>query len=72
MAVTYKKLWKLLNERHMTVAALRKASGIAPNTMTKLRRDEPVMLPVLDKICATLKCNYGEIMDYVPEPEVDP
>ena len=72
MAVTYQKLWELLNERHMTVAALRKESGIAPNTMTKLRRDEPVMLPVLDKICATLECNYGEIMDYVPERGVAP
>lgn len=67
MAVTYGKLWTLLDKRNMTVAELRKISGIAPNTMTKLRRDEPVMLPVLDKICSTLKCNYGDIMDYVPE-----
>ena len=67
MAVTYGKLWTLLDKRNMTVAELRKISGIAPNTMTKLRRDEPVMLPVLDKICSTLNCNYGDIMDYVPE-----
>ena len=71
MAVTYRKLWALLDRHHMTVAELRKISGIAPNTMTKLRRDEPVMLPVLDKICATLKCNYGDIMDYVPEREAE-
>ena len=71
MAVTYKKLWTLLDKRNMTVAELRKISGIAPNTMTKLRRDEPVMLPVLDKICSTLKCNYGDIMDYVPEREAE-
>ena len=66
MAVTYKKLWAMLDERHMSVAELRKKSGIAPNTMTKLRRNEPVMLTVLDKVCATLECNYGEIMDFVP------
>lgn len=71
MAVTYRKLWTLLDKHNMTVAELRKISGIAPNTMTKLRRDEPVMLPVLDKICATLECNYGEIMDYVPEREAE-
>ena len=69
MAVTYRKLWTLLDKRNMTVAELRKISGVAPNTMTKLRRDEPVMLPVLDKICAALKCNYGDIMDYVPKQE---
>ena len=53
-----------------TKADLRKASGVSPNTMTKLRRDEPVMLNVLDKICVTLNCNYGDIMDYVPEEGV--
>jgi DNA-binding Xre family transcriptional regulator len=35
--------------------------------MTKLRRDEPVMLSVLDKICKTLDVNYGDIVDYVPD-----
>ena len=67
MAVTYEKLWTLLDKRNMTVAELRKISGIAPNTMTRLRRDEPVMLPILDKTCAALNCNYGDIMDYVPD-----
>ena len=68
--VSYKKLWLMLVDRKMSKAELRKASGVSPNTMTKLRRDEPVMLNVLDKICATLNCNYGDIMDYVPEEGV--
>ena len=67
MAVSYNKLWKMLVDKKMSKADLRKASGVSPNTMTKLRRDEPVMLNVLDKICVTLNCNYGDIMDYVPE-----
>ena len=68
--VSYKKLWLMLVDRKMSKAELRKASGVSPNTMTKLRRDEPVMLNVLDKICVTLNCNYGDIMDYVPEEGV--
>ena len=67
MAVSYNRLWKLLIDKKMSKADLRKVSGVSPNTMTKLRRDEPVMLNVLDKICATLGCNYGDIMDYIPE-----
>jgi len=67
MSVSYNKLWKLLIDKKMSKADLRKASGVSPNTMTKLRRDEPVMLNVLDKICGTLGCNYGDIMDYLPE-----
>ena len=67
MAVSYNKLWKMLVDKKMSKADLRKASGVSPNTMTKLRRDEPVMLNVLDKICNTLDCNYGDIMDYIPD-----
>lgn len=48
---------------------LAKASGVSPNTMTKLRRDEPVMLSVLDKICKVLDVNYGDIVDYVADEE---
>lgn len=69
MAVSYNRLWKLLIDKKMSKADLRKASGMSPNTMTKLTRDEPVMLSVLDKVCATLGCNYGDIMDYVPDKE---
>ena len=69
MAVSYNRLWKLLVEKKMSKADLRKTSGVSPNTMTKLRRDEPVMLNVLDKICETLSCNYGDVMDYVPDKE---
>lgn len=69
MAVSYNKLWKLLVDKKMSKADLRKSSGVSPNTMTKLRRDEPVMLNILDKICDALSCNYGDIMDYVPNDE---
>jgi len=69
MAVSYNKLWKLLVDKKMSKADLRKASGISPNTMTKLRRDEPVMLNVLDKICKTLHVNYGDIIDYIADEE---
>ena len=51
----------------MSKADLRKAAGIAPNTMTRLRRDEEVTLTVLNKICATLEVDIGDIMEFVPE-----
>ena len=42
MAISYKKLWKLLIDKDMSPVELREKTGIAPNTMTKLRRDEEV------------------------------
>lgn len=67
MAVSYMKLWKLLVDKHMSKCDLRKITGISPNTMTKMRRDEPVMLSVLDKICEVLDCDYGDIIEYNKE-----
>ena len=69
MAISYNKLWKLLVDKKMSKADLRKAAGIAPNTMTRLRRDEKVTLAVLNKICSALKVNIGDIMEFVPENE---
>ena len=67
MAISYNKLWKLLVDKKMSKADLRRAAGIAPNTMTKLRRDEEVSLTVLNKICAALNANIGDIMDFLPD-----
>ena len=69
MAISYNKLWKLLVDKKMSKADLRKAAGIAPNTMTRLRRDEEVTLSVLSKICATLEVDIGDIMEFVPDSE---
>ena len=67
MAVSYNKLWKLLVDKKMSKGDLRKAANIAPNTMTKLRRDEEVSMKVLGKICAVLNVNIGDIMDFIPQ-----
>lgn len=65
MAISYNKLWKLLVDRKMSKADLRKAAGIAPNTMTRLRRDEEVTLTVLNKICTTLNVDIGDVMEFI-------
>ena len=67
MAVSYKRLWKLLVDKEMSKSDLRKKAEIAPNTMTKLRRDEPVNLAIIGRICDVLNCDYGDLMQYVPE-----
>ena len=71
MAISYNKMWKLLIDKKMSNADLRKAAAVSPNTMTKLRRDEPVNLAVLGRICAVLNCDFGELIQYVPEDEKD-
>lgn len=70
MAVSYKRLWKLLVDKEMSKSDLRKKAEIAPNTMTKLRRDEEVSLTILSKICKTLNADFGDMVEYVPDAEI--
>ena len=65
MAISYNRMWKLLVDKKMSKADLRKAAEIAPNTMTKLRKDEPVHLNILGRICNVLDCDDGDIMEYI-------
>ena len=65
MAVSYNKLWKLLIDKKISKAELRRMTGISPNTMTKLNRDEEVTLSVLSKICEALKTDIGDIVEYI-------
>ena len=64
MVISYNKLWKLLVDKKRSKADLRKAAGIAPNTMTRLRRDEEVTLSVLNRICIVLDVNIGDVMEF--------
>ena len=70
MAVSYNRLWKLLVDKKMSKSDLRKKAEIAPNTMTKLRRDEEVSLTILSKICKALNADFGDIVEYVPDAEI--
>ena len=71
MVISYNKLWKLLIDKKMSKADLRRAAGIAPNTMTKLNRDEEVSLTVLSKICSVLEVDIGDIMEFLSERSVE-
>lgn len=65
--ISYNKLWKLLVDKKMSKADLRKAAEVAPNTMTKLRRDEVVSMTVLLKIADCLDCDISNICEFVKE-----
>lgn len=67
MAVSYNKLWKLLIDKKMSRAELRRAASISPNTMTKLTRDEEVSMAVMGRICDVLDTNIGDVMDFIPD-----
>ena len=68
MAVSYRKLWKMLIDRDMKKTDLRIASGISTNALAKLGKNERVTTDVLDKICCALDCDVWDIMEIVDLP----
>ena len=63
--ISYKKLWDMLKTRKMKKKDLQELTGISPTTMAKLGKNESVAVDVLVRICTALKCNVGDIMDFI-------
>lgn len=64
MPISYDKLWKLLIDKKMNRTDLKDASGISFNVLAKMGKNEFVSMESLMKICATLNCNVGDIVDF--------
>lgn len=64
MSVSYNRLWKLLIDKNMSVAEMRRAAEIAPNTVTRMKKDQEVTMTVLEKICEALDADFGDIVEY--------
>lgn len=67
MAVSYSRLWKVLIDKKMSRAEMRKQANLAPNTLTKLIKDEEVSLTVLSRICHVLGTDFRDIVEYIDE-----
>lgn len=65
MAVSYKKLWKLLIDRDMKKSTLCKLAGISPASITKMKNGGNVTMETLLKICVALDCKIEDIMEIV-------
>ncbi len=65
MAISYKKLWKLLIDREMKKKDLVALSGISQSSVTKMGKNENVNTDVLVRICQALNCDIGDIAEIV-------
>ena len=64
MAVSYVKLWKLLIDRGLKRTDLISMAGISTNILAKLGKNDFVSMESLEKICKSLNCNIGDIVDF--------
>lgn len=69
MAVSYKKLWKLLIDKDIKKKDLSNRAGISPATITKMGKGGHITTEVLVKICTALDCTVDDIMEIVSEKD---
>jgi putative transcriptional regulator len=67
MSVSYKKLWKLLIDKNMKKKDLREQAGISHASVAKLGKNQNVTTDILVKICKTLSCDIGDIVEIVDD-----
>ena len=67
MAVSYKKLWKLLIDKDMKKNDLCAKAGFSPAAVKKMGRNGHVTTEILLKICTALNCSIEDIVEIVPD-----
>lgn len=67
MGVSYNKLFKLMIDKKIRKGELCRAAGISSGSLLKISKDENIYVDILVRICGVLGCDFGDIMEYVPE-----
>lgn len=68
------KLKEVLRSKGMTQMDLVRATGIRQPTISAIALGKIVTVPVkvMDKICAALDCQPGDLFEYIPDDEKTP
>ena len=66
VAISYKKLWKLLIDRNIKKGELQQLANVSSSSIAKLGKNENVNTDILVKICTALDCELNDIMELVP------
>ena len=61
----------MLIDKDMKKKDLQADARISWASVTKLSKGETVSMEVIMKICKTLNCNIGDIMDLIPDEDAE-
>lgn len=71
MSISYNKLWKLLIDKKMKKKDLMKLAEISTSTLAKMGKDQQVSMDVIVRICKSMGCNIGDIMDIISDENIE-
>ena len=69
MAVSYKKLWKLLIDRDLKKKDLMQMAGISNYTLARVNKGDNISTETVAKICKALNCGFDDIMEIIEKGE---
>jgi putative transcriptional regulator len=67
LAISFRRLMTLLKTNGYTTYRIRKENMVGRETWRKLQTDGHIDTRTINKLCAMLNCQPGDIMEYVPD-----
>lgn len=65
--ISYKNLWKTMEEKGVTQYALIKTYHVSPAQITRLKRNESVSTHTIEMFCRILRCRVEDVMEYIED-----
>lgn len=67
MPFKYDKMFALFKAKGISTYKIRKDNLVSQSSLTKMKNGGDIDTRTLEKICAILHCQPGDIMEYVPD-----
>ena len=65
MELSYNNLWKTLIDKGMKKGTLCQTAKISTSAMSKMKRNAPISLAIILKICEALNCDIEDVVAVV-------
>jgi len=67
MGICYKPLWILLVKKEMKKKDLMELARLSPTIVARMTKNKPIDGSTLERICAALECQPGDVIEYIPD-----
>lgn len=67
--IRFDRLWKTMEQKHITTYRLREVCGIDSKTVRRLKANDNIETKTLNKLCAVLGCKLEDIAEYIPDEQ---
>ena len=65
--ISFKPLWVDLVKREQKKLDLLEIADISRGTLSKMSKNEPVNLKIIDNICREFGCRVEDVIEFVPD-----